>query len=66
MQGWKILNTWIYNAHKLTIMKKILLVGRWGKTHAFAKAIVEKSPQKTELYCYIDKPNAGIIESDTD
>ncbi|MFO8130414.1 MAG: phosphoribosylamine--glycine ligase [Bacteroidales bacterium] len=47
-------------------MKKILLVGRWGKTHAFAKAIVEKSPQKTELYCYMDKPNAGIVPLATD
>jgi len=47
-------------------MKKILLVGRWGKTHAFAKAIVEKSPQKTELYCYMDKPNAGIVPLVTD
>jgi len=41
--------------------KRILLVGRWGKTHAFAKAIAEKSPQETELYCYMDKPNAGIV-----
>ncbi len=42
-------------------MKNILLVGRWGKTHAFAKAIVENSPQKIELFCYMDKPNAGIV-----
>lgn len=42
-------------------MKKILLVGRWGKTHAFAKAIAEKSRIENELYCYMDKPNAGIV-----
>ncbi len=41
-------------------MKKILLVGRWGKTHAIAKAIAE-SPQQNELYCYMDKPNVGIV-----
>src|SRR6056297_3279033 len=42
-------------------MIKILLVGRWGKTHAFAKAIAEKSRVENELYCYMDKPNAGIV-----
>ncbi len=42
-------------------MKKILLVGRWGKTHAFARAIAEKSSVLNELYCYMDKPNAGIV-----
>ena len=47
-------------------MKKILLVGRWGKTHAFAKAIAERSPQQTELYCYMDKPNVGIVSLATD
>ncbi|MFO7810913.1 MAG: phosphoribosylamine--glycine ligase [Candidatus Delongbacteria bacterium] len=47
-------------------VKRILLIGRWGKTHAFAKAIVEKSPQTTELYCYMDKPNAGIVALATD
>ena len=47
-------------------MKKILLVGRWGKTHAFARAITEKSPQRTELYCYMDKPNVGIVSLATD
>lgn len=46
--------------------KKILLIGRWGKTHAFAKAIVEQSSQKAELYCYMDKPNAGIINLTSD
>ncbi len=47
-------------------MKKILLLGRWGKTHALAKAIVEKSPQKTEVYCYMDKPNTGLAAIATD
>lgn len=46
--------------------KKILLIGRWGKTHAFAKAIKEKSRYDTELFCYMDKPNAGIIKIVTD
>jgi len=46
--------------------KRILLIGRWGKTHAFAKAIVEKSSTDTELYCYMDKPNAGIVQLATD
>jgi len=46
--------------------KKILLVGRWGKTHAFARAIMEKSKYDTELYCYMDKPNAGIVSLATD
>ncbi|MFP4026009.1 MAG: phosphoribosylamine--glycine ligase [Thiohalospira sp.] len=46
--------------------KKILLIGRWGKTHAFAKAIKEKSRHDIELYCYMDKPNAGIIKIATD
>ncbi len=47
-------------------MKKILLVGRWGKTHAFARAIAEKSPKRRELYCYMDKPNVGIVQLATD
>ena len=42
-------------------MKKILLLGRWGKTHALAKALIEKSPQETEVYCYMDKPNTGLV-----
>lgn len=46
---------------KINYMKRILLLGRWGKTHAFAKAIAEKSPQENELFCYMDKPNAGIV-----
>ncbi|MFP4368875.1 MAG: phosphoribosylamine--glycine ligase [Candidatus Kapaibacterium sp.] len=46
--------------------KKILLVGRWGKTHALAKAIKEKSVHETELYCYMDKPNAGLVPLATD
>ncbi|MFO7828076.1 MAG: phosphoribosylamine--glycine ligase [Bacteroidales bacterium] len=46
--------------------KKILLIGRWGKTHAFAKAIKEKSRYDTEVYCFMDKPNAGIIKIVTD
>jgi len=41
--------------------KKILLLGRWGKTHAFAKAIVEKSSRPVQLFSYMDKPNAGIL-----
>ncbi len=46
--------------------KKVLLLGRWGKSHSFASAIVEKSPQEAELYCYMDKPNAGIVPLATD
>jgi len=46
--------------------KKILLVGRWGKTHAFAKAIKEKSKYETQLYCYMDKPNVGLVSLATD
>jgi phosphoribosylamine---glycine ligase len=41
--------------------EKVLLVGRWGKTHALAKAIV-KNPQK-KLYSFMDKPNAGIVNT---
>ena len=40
--------------------EKVLLVGRWGKTHALAKAIT-KNPSK-QLYCFMDKPNAGIVQ----
>ena len=32
-----------------------------GQNTCLAKAIVEKSFQETELYCYMDKPNAGIV-----
>ena len=39
--------------------KKVLLIGRWGKTHALAKAIVESG--NADLYSYMDKPNAGIV-----
>ncbi|MEA1885689.1 MAG: phosphoribosylamine--glycine ligase [Bacteroidota bacterium] len=46
--------------------KKILLIGRWGKTHAFAKAIMEKSKYDTEMYCYMDKPNVGIVNLATE
>jgi len=46
--------------------KKILMVGRWGKTHALGKAIVEKSSQNTELFCYMDKENPGLLSLVTD
>mgnify|MGYP006298986381 FL=1 len=46
--------------------KRILLIGRWGKTHAFAKAIKEKSKYETELYTYMDKPNVGIKKLSSD
>ncbi len=39
---------------------KVLLIGRWGKTHALAKALAE-SPN-IELYSLIDKNNTGIAE----
>lgn len=40
--------------------EKVLLVGRWGKTHALAKAIRENP--NVELLCFMDKPNAGIVK----
>ncbi len=39
---------------------KILLVGRWGKTHALAKAL--KSNKDVKLFSLMDKKNQSIIE----
>ncbi len=37
---------------------KVLLIGRWGKTHAIAKALAKS--KNIELYCLMDKKNGGI------
>jgi phosphoribosylamine-glycine ligase len=37
--------------------EKVLLAGRWGKTHALVEAIVKR------LCSFMDKSNAGIIDS---
>ncbi|MDY6915636.1 MAG: hypothetical protein SVM86_04935 [Candidatus Cloacimonadota bacterium] len=46
--------------------KRILMIGRWGKTHALAKAIVERSSQNIELFCYMDKKNPVLLSLATD
>jgi phosphoribosylamine-glycine ligase len=37
--------------------EKVLLAGRWGKTHALVEAIVKR------LCSFMDKSNAGIIDT---
>jgi phosphoribosylamine--glycine ligase len=42
----------------------VLLIGRWGKTHAFAKALAES--KNVELYALMDQKNTGIARLCTD
>ena len=39
---------------------RVLLIGRWGKTHALAKALVKS--KNVVLYSLMDKKNNGIAE----
>ncbi|MFO7755413.1 MAG: phosphoribosylamine--glycine ligase [Bacteroidales bacterium] len=39
---------------------KILIIGRWGKTHALAKALAKS--RDAELYSFMDRNNSGIAE----
>lgn len=39
---------------------KVLIIGRWGKTHALAKALSKS--KNVELYSLMDKKNTGIAD----
>lgn len=39
---------------------RVLLIGRWGKTHAIAKALAKS--KNVELYSLMDKKNNGIVD----
>lgn len=39
---------------------RVLIIGRWGKTHALAKAMAQS--KDVELYSFMDKKNNGIAD----
>lgn len=41
-------------------MTRVLMVGKWAKAHAFAKAL--NANDDVELHIYMDRPNAGILQ----